>query len=419
MSGKGDIPNPEAWLAGPLLTGVPDPVLSQINLTWTLPAAGYPGASSITIYRADSGGSFVALVTGLPLATVAYNDTTVVSTHYYSYYVAIIYGVNGPVNSNVITLFGEIDDLFLTAGTWTKRPGLKSAQVIAIGPGAGGQGGFVTVYGAAVCEGCGGGGGGGYANTKIPGANLPATAPVTVGLGGQPGAGQSCVYPGPALAPTNGTPGTGPTSFNGTWVVANAGGATALNVPGAGGTASVTAPGATNTVTETGGIGGATSAGANSDSHRNGGSTTSGAGPGGAGGGCASGPTSSGGTVAGFVQNGGSSPSAAAGGGATGAGATNSGTNQTAGATPAAPNGLSNGAGGGGGGGGTAITGSSVVGLVATASAGAAGGVYGAGGGGGGSGEGTGGGNFHASTAFSGTGGAGVNGICVVKNLFW
>lgn len=418
MSGKGDIPNPEAWIKGPFLAGTPDPVLSQINLTWVLNNT-YPGASSLSLYRSDNGGGFVAIATNIPFSQTSYLDTNLGTGHTYIYYLSVQYANGGPVNSNQVAINGTIIDMFLASGTWTKRAGVKSIRVTAIGPGGGGQGGFARAAPSTFITGCGGGSGGGFAAATIQAANLPATAPVVVGLGGLGGAGQTEIYPTTSpLTPIDAANGSGPSSFNGTWVVGNSGLGSAGTASVNGGTGTVAAPSPTSVVTETGGTGGSPLNAASNDTQRNGGSTTLGAGGGGAGGGCTAVPTANAGVVPGLVQNGGASPSAIGGVGGAGAGNQSGTTNATGTPGTAGANGTNSG-GGGGGGGGCAFTGSSTPNLVATGAAGADGGQYGAGGGGGGAGECIGGGNFLACTAISGKGGNGKQGIVIVQNFFW
>ena len=69
---------------------------------------------------------------------------------------------------------------FTTSGTWTKPPAGKFAEIWVWGGGASGSG-LIYTYGSLNI----GGGGGGACNiVRLPMTSLPATVPVTVGLGG-------------------------------------------------------------------------------------------------------------------------------------------------------------------------------------------------------------------------------------------
>jgi hypothetical protein len=414
MGGKGDIPNPEAWLQGPLLSGIVDPVLVQIDLSW-VPNGQYIGASGYAVYRSDNGGSFVAISGMLPLTQTTLIDAALVSTHNYTYYVAVIYPTGGPILSNKITINGSVLDVFEVGGSllWTKRSGLRSAVVTAIGAGAGGVSGS---YGNAVLLSMGAGGGGGFARATYTAAQLPATVAIQVGVGGQGAQGvtesyDTTVHPGTAGA-------AGGTSSFGTLVVAT-GGTSVVNTSSQspGGTGTVTG-GGTNVTTEAGGVGGTQSYGNTLSQNGTGGATTNAPGGGGAGQGCANDASINSG--AGYANPGGAVTNGGTGGAygtpdflypANTTATAGNGANGAPGATGALPTG--GGGGGGGGGASVALTG------PVTAGNGGNGGFPGGGGGGGGTPNNNAWGNFDALTSTSGNGGNGANGQVTVETFFW
>lgn len=103
VSGKGDLPNPETWVINPLLSGVVNSVAHNIALSWVIPATGYPGAASYTLYRNVGGGAFTALSSGIGLATLAYTDSAVTAALVYQYYLGVVYGNGTVLVSNTIT----------------------------------------------------------------------------------------------------------------------------------------------------------------------------------------------------------------------------------------------------------------------------------------------------------------------------
>lgn len=264
-------------------------------------------------------------------------------------------------------------DIFLTSGTWTKRPGATSVHVTCIGAGAGGGSGRVSASGTLATGGAGGSGGG-YTDVVIPVDVLGATETVTVGTGGTGGAAV-------LTDSTNGNQGTsgGASSF-GTRARASGGN------PGSGGLSSGAAAGNSGGSGTTIGQTGASSSG--SGGAGSGPSVATYVAGGGSGGGIATTPAA----VAGGA--GGSSTATGSAGpvGGSAGSAGNNGSSNTGAATP----------GSGGSGGGSAITGA--------AGAGGNGGTYGTGGGGGAAAlNGQGG---------SGKGGDGAAGIVVVVTYF-
>lgn len=110
-----------------------------------------------------------------------------------------------------------IVDVYTSSGTWTKRPGLKSAYVMIIGGGGGGGSGRVGLTSTGRGGGAGGGGGA-VTPVQITASELASTEAVTVGAAGTGGAA--------VAASTNGIAGTagGNSIFRNTYAGGGAGG---------------------------------------------------------------------------------------------------------------------------------------------------------------------------------------------------
>lgn len=387
MAGHGDIPSPRSWLQGPFISGVVDAVLPQIVLTWKAPTVPYNQPLGYTVFRSDNGGAFSALVSALPLTTLTFTDTSLVPTHAYTYYVAAVWADGELVQSNRITIFGQITDLFTASGLWTKRVGIKSADITVIGGGGGGQGGCTATTGESP-QGGDGGGGGGISIASFVAAALPSSAVVTVGAAGAGGPSQS------AIGHLNPLPGSnGGTSSFGALLTAT------------GGFASVFQGQAPNGGTGSTQNGGSGSVGANTGNFglgANGIAATQAPGGGAGGGGMTNTDTPNNGGVGGIGASGGATPAA---GGVAGIGNILLG---GLGGNGASTNSLAGGGGGGGGG-----TGNTSGGAGGRGGNGGVGGGYGAGGGGGGMGF------TFGSTGIAGLGGAGGQGVVQVVNKFW
>lgn len=268
---------------------------------------------------------------------------------------------------------------FTSSGTWNVPTGVTSVEVWCLGPGSGGDGGGLA--GGSNSGGYGGAGGAfaGSTLTVTPGANIP----YVVGTGGSGGAPNS-----------NGSSGSGPTTWNGGQVSADyarvgsngvatagkasnstgttkfngGGGGTASGSGGGGGGASAgaaangsTGQSVTGSTGGSGGTGGffghAGGAGGNSNASGHGGNTA--AGGGGGGGGSSAGSGGAGGD--GFIQITYTLPSNAGGGGGGGSGGTSAaGIAGAAGSAATGGSGASSVSGGGpgGNGGNDGVTGS-------------------------------------------------------------
>ena len=289
---------------------------------------------------------------------------------------------------------------FTSSGTWTKPAGAKLVRVIATGAGGGAGGGGKAAASTAVSGG-GGGGGGGRIERLFVASDLGATEAVTIGAGGNGGAGAASDGAG-----SNGTAG-GATSF-GSWLTTNGGGA------GAGGSPSTASGG--------GGGGGARAPGGNASGGSAGTGSSALAGNGGAGGTALSftGPLGGGGgggcSAAGLAGSG-AIASEGAGGGGAGGGVTSANAFQTGGAATQITTASS--VTGGATDGASGNTGTDQTNYAASGSGGGAGSVAASGGtGGAGAAPGGGGGGGGASQGGNGgTGGAGGRGEALV--LTW
>jgi hypothetical protein len=265
-------------------------------------------------------------------------------------------------------------EVFTTTGTWTKRQGATTVEVVCIGGGGGGGSGRRGAAGSNRFGG-GGGGGGSFGRTLLDAAQLGASESVTVGAGG---AGAPAIN----VDDTDGIDGAegGATSF-GAWLTAPGG------RPGRGGAAAARCNGesAGGGAGFAGGDGGASSV--TSPAGR--GSNLGGTSGGGAGGGIS----------ARDVPQAGGEGAASAHANVTGGGA---GASDGGHAGPVADIGSERaiGGAGGGGGGGAMTTGGGN---------GSGGGAWGGGGGGGGA---------ALNGFFSGAGGDGGAGICIVITHF-
>ena len=370
------------------------PLTYAITLTWSVES---PVVTSYDIYRQINSGAFVFLTSIDATQVLTYTDSAILSGNTYSYYVISAAEIPGspdqfssPSNIAQVAAPNLFTQVFLTGGTWTKIPGLVSADIMVIGGGGGGGSGQNAVGGGSPAGAGGGGGGGGAQILGVSSSLLPSSVLITVGSAGAGAA------PGSS---TVGNPGTASTF--GSFIVAMGGGGG--GAPGSGGNA----PGGTASIntlgsgtTQTGGIGGP---GTNqiADSIPGGSTTLAGAGGG-------SGfPTTS--FVAPFPAGAGGACGSLA-GGAGGDGYAGGTLNFPVGNPGGAGNNGTDAAGSGGGGGGPAIGPNATFG-----GSGGNGGLYGAGGGGGCYAQ-----NYPVLTIppIGGGGGNGAPGIIVVTSRF-
>ena len=130
--------------------------------------------------------------TGTATLTINSSGANLVTTVYASGEVIItcILASGTDAASWDVHYIGSDVQTFLAGGTWTKRPGLKFAEVIVVSGGGGGSGGAKGDNSSARVGG-GGGGSGGLSYRKYLASELSATENVTVGVGGNGGAGTS------------------------------------------------------------------------------------------------------------------------------------------------------------------------------------------------------------------------------------
>ena len=274
-------------------------------------------------------------------------------------------------------------DIFISSGTWTKRPLLTEANIMCIGAASGGGSGRKGAAGS-VRGGGAGAQGGNYAERVMAASLLSETVTVTVATGG----------PGGAAVSTNSTQGSagaavaGNCTFGSFMLV----GGTNRGAAGTSGVATaIGGIGAGFVIGSTGGNGSTATGGAGGDGLK--------AGIAGGGGGGGAGITAADAGSAGGAGGVGGAGLTSATGGAGGAIGTNNGIAGTS-QSVTFPNGFAGGGGGGGGGANSAGAGG----------AGGAGGFPGGGGGGGGPGV--------DSVGNSGAGGAGGDGCFYIVNYF-
>lgn len=197
-SGKGDFLGDQmsagyGTISTTLVRNPQPPVLTftisnaTIHLTWTAWAPTAPAVPNIVynLYRGVNGGAMTLYQTAL--ATPNFDDTGMARGSTYQYFVTpVVPRTNaGTLQSNTVSVVGEIDNLYATPGTytWTNLPGAYQIDTQVFGGGGGGGAGKYTDTGT-FTAGQGGAGGGLSSVVNSSPSNYSSTVTVTVGAGG-------------------------------------------------------------------------------------------------------------------------------------------------------------------------------------------------------------------------------------------